>query len=52
MERSTLLAAIWATDGDDAAETVRAQLVSGDLVLTGNFRNEPAAYWKEDEENE
>ena len=51
MEQSTLLAAIWATDGDDAAEKVRAQLESGDLVLTGNFRNEPASYWKKEEDN-
>lgn len=37
---STLLAAVWATEGTaDAVEiAIRADLVSGALTLTGNFR--------------
>lgn len=54
MERSTLLAAIWNTEGDEpeqVAESVRARLESGELVAAGNFRNEDASYWQKDEEN-
>jgi len=50
MERETLLATLWSMDEPDA-EIVRQRLESGDLVPAGNFRNEPASYWKEDEEN-
>ena len=50
MERETLLATLWSMDEPDA-EIVRQRLASGDLVPAGNFRNEPASYWKEDEEN-
>ncbi len=53
MERETLLAAIWNTDGDtpeQVAETVRARLEAGELEAAGNFRNKPASYWQKDEE--
>ena len=50
MERETLLSTLWNMDEPDA-EIVRQRLESGDLVPAGNFRNEPAAYWKEDEDN-
>ncbi len=53
MERETLLATIWNTEGDEpaqVAESIRARLESGDLEAAGNFRNEPASYWQKDEE--
>lgn len=54
MERETLLSTMWNTDGDEveAAEAVRARLVSGDLVLTGNFRNVTAEGWRKDDDDE
>ena len=33
---STLLAAVWASGGDEDA--VRGQLTNGELLLTGNFK--------------
>lgn len=53
MERETLLAAMWNTDGDDpeqVAETVRERLESGDLQAAGNFRHKPASFWAKDED--
>ena len=50
MQCETLLATLWKMDEPDA-EIVRQRLESGDLIPAGNFRNEPASYWKEDEEN-
>ena len=50
MERETILATFCKMDEPDA-EIVRQRLESGDLLPAGNFRNEPAAYWKEDEDN-
>jgi hypothetical protein len=55
MERSTLLAAIWAesdtaTDDKLVAEKTRARLEAGELEAAGNFRNESASYWARDEE--
>jgi hypothetical protein len=50
--RETLLATMWSTDGDadEAAEQVIRKLESGELELTGNFRNAPADGWRKDEE--
>ena len=55
MERSTLLAAIWAesdtaTDDKTVAENTRIRLESGELEAAGNFRHESASYWAKDEE--
>jgi hypothetical protein len=50
MERETLLSTLWKMDEPDA-EIVRQRLESGDLIPAGNFRNEPASYWKEDDDN-
>jgi hypothetical protein len=55
-EKNTLLAALWNTDGDaeQAAESVIRDLETGQLSLTGNFRNwreeENADFWRENEE--
>lgn len=50
--RNTLLATVWDTDGDAAqvAETVLEMLESGELELTGNFRDTPRDAWRKDEE--
>jgi hypothetical protein len=43
-EKTTLLDAMWNTDGDadSAAADVAARLKSGALVLTGNFKGREA----------
>ncbi len=53
MQRETLLAVIWNTEGDEpeqVAESTRARLESGELEAAGNFRNMPVSYWARDEE--
>jgi hypothetical protein len=43
-EKTTLLEAMWNTDGDadSAAAEITARLESGSLVLTGNFKGREA----------
>ena len=43
-EKTTLLEAMWNTDGDEetAAAAITARLDSGRLVLTGNFKGREA----------
>ena len=55
---STLLVALWNTDGDaeQAAEAVTRDLETGRLSLTGNFAGwrdeENADFWREDDDDE
>jgi hypothetical protein len=48
-EKTTLLAAMWDTDGDadKAAAEVIARLESGNLQLTGNFKGREAEIARE-----
>jgi hypothetical protein len=43
-EKTTLLNAIWNTDGnaESVTDEIRARLESGSLVLTGNFKGREA----------
>jgi len=52
--RNTLLATMWNTSGtpDEAASTVLDMLESGELELTGNFRNAPRDSWRKDSDDE